>query len=89
MIRRHFVFSGRVQGVGFRATAFMLARRLGLTGWVRNTMGGDVEMEAQGFPENIDRMLVGLNNDRYIRITDIETKEMEVDKDEPDFSFRF
>ncbi|MCQ2491800.1 MAG: acylphosphatase [Lachnospiraceae bacterium] len=89
MVRKHFIFSGRVQGVGFRATAFMLARRLGLTGWVRNTASGDVEMEAQGFSENIDRMLVELNNDRYIRITEIDMKDMKVDPDEMEFGFRF
>mgnify|MGYP002232320157 CR=1 FL=1 len=35
-IRRHIYFSGRVQEVGFRFTACLLARRLGLTGWVKN-----------------------------------------------------
>lgn len=34
-IRRHIYFSGRVQEVGFRFTACLLARRLGLTGWVK------------------------------------------------------
>src|SRR3989344_1417940 len=37
---RHFLVSGRVQGVFFRAATEAAARRLGVTGWVRNLAGG-------------------------------------------------
>jgi acylphosphatase len=39
---------GRVQGVGFRYFTSDLAKRLSLTGWVRNTTEGSVSIEAQG-----------------------------------------
>ncbi len=39
---------GRVQGVGFRATTFDEARRLGLAGWARNRVDGSVEVMAEG-----------------------------------------
>lgn len=45
--RRIRVF-GRVQGVYFRASARAEARRLGLTGWVRNAPDGSVEAYACG-----------------------------------------
>jgi acylphosphatase len=40
------VVSGRVQGVGFRHFTVQQARRLGITGWVRNLPGGEVEVLA-------------------------------------------
>ena len=46
---------GRVQGVGFRYSAIHEAKRLGITGWVRNTDGGNVEIWAEGTPEKLDR----------------------------------
>ncbi len=39
--------TGVVQGVGFRPFVYGLARRYGLTGWVRNTSAG-VDIEADG-----------------------------------------
>jgi acylphosphatase len=48
---RKFTVSGRVQGVGFRFAACDEARRLAITGWVRNLRNGDVEALACGEPE--------------------------------------
>lgn len=41
-------YTGRVQGVGFRATAFSLAENRPISGWVRNEPDGGVVLEAQG-----------------------------------------
>jgi acylphosphatase len=56
-IARRIVFSGRVQGVGFRFTAMNIANRYGLVGTVRNLPDGRVEMLAQGHPEDIEDCL--------------------------------
>jgi acylphosphatase len=45
---------GRVQGVGFRYWAYNEANRFGLTGWIRNTRDGDVDIWAEGPRENLD-----------------------------------
>ena len=42
------IVRGRVQGVYFRAFTTRHATNLGLTGYVRNTGGGDVEVHAEG-----------------------------------------
>ena len=44
-VRKHIIFHGRVQGVGFRYTAKYLAQSLGLTGWVANEWDGTVSMD--------------------------------------------
>ncbi len=40
-------YSGRVQGVGFRFTAESIANDLGVTGWVKNSRDGGVEIVAE------------------------------------------
>ena len=50
-MRRRYLVSGRVQGVGFRQFTAEAGRGLALSGWVRNLANGDVEAEAEG-PED-------------------------------------
>jgi acylphosphatase len=42
------IVSGIVQGVGFRANAKRLARKLGLTGWVKNFSDQTVHLSVEG-----------------------------------------
>lgn len=60
MHRRRVIFSGRVQGVGFRATAASLASNFLITGFVRNLPDGTVELEAQGMAAEIEAFLTTL-----------------------------
>ena len=47
-VNAHIRVSGVVQMVGFRHLTAQLADEYGLTGWVRNTPGGKVEIEVEG-----------------------------------------
>ena len=59
----HVIFSGRVQGVFFRAHTEDTARGLGLKGWVRNLPDGSVEAVMEGsksaIEEAINRCSIG------------------------------
>lgn len=55
--RVHAIVSGRVQGVSYRASAATEARRLRLTGWVRNRSDGTVELEAEGTAAQVAALL--------------------------------
>lgn len=48
VICRHAYVDGRVQGVGFRQSTAIEARRLQLSGWVRNLADGCVEVLFEG-----------------------------------------
>ena len=70
VVRKHIIFSGRVQGVGFRYTA-----------WVKNLWDGDVEMEVQGDEASISRLVERLHEGRFIRIERMETEVIPVIKE--------
>lgn len=54
------VFSGRVQGVGFRWTTCRCAKPLAVTGWVRNEPDGTVMLVAEGEREEINLLIKSL-----------------------------
>ncbi|MEI3220238.1 MAG: acylphosphatase [Lachnoclostridium sp.] len=75
-VRKHITFYGRVQGVGFRYTAKYMAQSLGLTGWVCNESDGSVTMEIQGRGPMIDKLLVGLNRNQFIKLNGLIRKNV-------------
>lgn len=67
--RREILYSGHVQGVGFRYTVHRLARDYEVMGFVRNLPDGRVHLVAEGQAEEIERFLenVARTMSGYIR----------------------
>ncbi len=78
-IRKHIIFFGSVQGVGFRYRAKYAAEAYGVSGWVRNLYDGSVEMEAEGTEESIDKMLLSVDKSPYVRIEEMKVKRIPVE----------
>ena len=88
MERLYIRIGGCVQGVGYRYYAVYSARRLGLTGWVRNLEDGSVEMEVQGSPDQINELILHLYHQRFIRIDEMQEQKIPL-KDEREFRERW
>ena len=61
MHRRTCVFSGRVQGVGFRYTVQNIAQRHDVGGYVRNLPDGRVELVMEGPDDEMDQVVESIN----------------------------
>ena len=69
--------SGSVQGVGFRYSMAQEARRLGVTGWVRNRSDGTVEAVVDGAPAAVSAMLAWAHRGpQSARVSDVEVAEV-------------
>lgn len=89
LIREHLIFTGRVQGVGFRFRAKCLANHYGVTGWIQNNYDGSVETQMQGREECIDMIIQSLQQDDYIRIDWITRERMETNPKEQGFAVKY
>jgi len=89
MTARHIIFTGRVQGVGFRFTALDIANRYRLTGLVRNLPDGTVEMLAQGTAQTIADCLRDLQETFAGYIKKVRIEEIPPDPQYEDFKITF
>ncbi|MFH1766631.1 MAG: acylphosphatase [Patescibacteria group bacterium] len=55
--RAHILITGRVQGVYFRSYTRAEAEKFNLSGWVRNSIGGSVEIVAEGEKKDIEKLI--------------------------------
>ena len=74
IVRKHIVFSGWVQGVGFRYRARHAAEHYGVTGWVRNEYDGTVSMEIQGTESQIDQVILAIEKGTFVKIENMDVK---------------
>jgi len=60
LIAAEVIVSGDVQGVGYRAFTQLVAKELGLSGWVRNLYDGRVQVEVEGPRAKVEELLARL-----------------------------
>lgn len=80
-LRRFLVF-GKVQGVYFRHSTGLEAKRLGIRGMARNLPDGSVEILAQGAPAAVEDLRAWLQHGPAQARVD-EVREMAPDEAEP------
>ena len=85
MIRKHIVFYGSVQGVGFRWRARNAAEHFSCTGWARNEWNGSVSMEIQGQEEDIDKVILAIEKGTFVRIENMDVKTLPIVEQEYGF----
>ena len=78
-IARRYLLTGRVQGVGFRYFAQRVAVQHGISGWVRNTPDGRVEIEAEGDADAMHQFESGVSTGPAGAHVDlVDTREISV-----------
>lgn len=85
----HIFFEGRVQGVGFRFTAYSLAHKFNIKGWVRNLRDGRVELVAEGQEKDMEFFLTELNKEFKGYITNSVVEKSTHQESFNDFQIRY
>lgn len=89
IVRKRVIFSGRVQGVFFRANTKRFADELRVNGWVRNTDSGNVEALFEGDDLAVKKVIERCRSEQPYAEVDSVTVDEEEPKDEfSDFRIR-
>ena len=88
-VAKHIIFTGRVQGVGFRYATHRAAARYALTGFVRNLPDGTVEAVMQGTAADIQACLDDLRDFFGGGIREINTVDQPVNPQYHDFRITY
>lgn len=71
--RVQVLIEGRVQGVGYRFSAYQQALALGLRGWVRNLPDGRVEAECEGAKADLEKMVAWCRRGPHLaKVSEVE-----------------
>ena len=86
--RREIHFSGRVQGVGFRYTAYRLAQSCDVRGFVQNLADGRVLLDVEGPRPELDRFLASIQDVMGRYIDEVQTRPTDCQGAFTDFEIR-
>ena len=88
MQRETVLFSGRVQGVGFRYSVKNLAKNHAITGYVRNLSDGRVELVMEGPEHERDQLVHAVREKMQDYIRNVDRHTSAVTGEFRDFSIR-
>jgi acylphosphatase len=79
-LQARLAVTGEVQGVGYRDWAMQVARRLGLSGWVRNRLDGSVEILIAGDDVAVGQMIEACRRGpRAARVDAVDVEPLDLD----------
>ncbi|THF61561.1 acylphosphatase [Pseudothauera rhizosphaerae] len=83
VVAHRLLIVGRVQGVGYRASAATEALRLGLAGWVRNRFDSSVEALVAGPQATVEQFITwARRGPRAARVDHVEISAAEAPADD-------
>lgn len=82
------LFSGHVQGVGFRFTTYRFAQQHEVVGWVKNLTDGRVELQVQGEISELAQLLESIEQTFCGNIREREKSRMPVEPGLSSFEIR-
>jgi acylphosphatase len=85
----HIFYTGNVQGVGFRFTAYQIARDTGVFGWVKNLPNGQVELVLEAEEAAIKTFFHKINQSFSYYIRDHQLAWSSATGEFKDFSIKF
>jgi len=88
MQRKQCLFSGRVQGVGFRYTVKNIALRYDVGGYVKNLPDGRVELVMEGPEDQMEHLLDDVEERMKSYIQQVDQKVLPATGEFPHFSIR-
>jgi acylphosphatase len=83
------IFSGRVQGVGFRYAVRSIAKHHPVKGYVKNLVDGTVELVIQGAPSTLNSLVADVTDHFRHNITHCERRAVETREEFTHFEIRF
>ncbi len=84
------VLFGRVQGVGFRYFVESIASKYDISGYVRNTFNGKVEVVCQGEEEDLKQFINEVKKGpAFSVVTDVKIEEIKDSKKYSIFDIKF
>ncbi len=89
VLRYDIIFTGRVQGVWFRATTQDVAREFDVAGWVRNESDGSVRCVAEGVAGELDRFVVAVQEAKQSNIDNTNITQLDATGEFTSFSIRY